>query len=86
MNSFNDGVGKVSFANTYDGIGRLQGTTATSIWNDSQHPTSLFSAASQAAYSPAGALQQWSLGASLSLARTYDAKSRILTETVTGQH
>ena len=81
-----DGLGQVSWTSSYDGAGRLStvnGTAAPGIPN----PAQLFA---NPAYNPAGQLTSWTVGAvnastpALTGTRTYDNRSRVTTEMVTG--
>lgn len=87
-----DGLGATMFTKSYDSSGRF--LNITSSWSDATHPATLFSvqetspignppAGCTTGYSPAGGLQNWTLGTSLSLVRCYDSRLRPWMEKVT---
>jgi YD repeat-containing protein len=76
---YTDGLDQMMLTQGFDAAGRLN--TVTSSWNnDTFHPPNLFSVQS---YNPAGGLQNWTMGNSLNLIRTYDNRLRVTSETVT---
>jgi YD repeat-containing protein len=74
--SFTDGLGKTTFGLAYDAAGRLGQLSST--WSDPPHPPLLLSVQS---YSPVG-IANWSLGNALSLAQTYDSRTRVFSLSV----
>jgi YD repeat-containing protein len=76
--SFTDGLGITTFGLVYDLAARLLSLTST--WNDPTHPPNLLSVQ---AYSPVG-IANWTLGNALSLAKTYDSRTRVSSLTVQG--
>jgi RHS repeat-associated protein len=85
LQQLNSGVPSQSFTWTYayQGANRLSSVTGT--WNDAQHPGPLFSAAT---YDPKGGLSAASIGTYSSapiftVARTYDNRARVVSETDT---
>ncbi len=86
--NWTDGLNQILFTLHYDTAGRLQ--TLTSSWSDVLHPSTLFSSQSGTAcgssvqgYNAAGALQNWTLGNNLNVARCYDSRLRVTSETAT---
>lgn len=86
--TWTDGLNQILFTQHYDTAGRLQ--TLTSSWSDALHPATLFSSQSGTAcgssvqgYNAAGALQNWTLGNNLGVARCYDSRLRVTSETAT---
>lgn len=83
----NDGIGQASWFQQYDTAGRLTGVSANTVWPTTFYPSQLFSAQS---YSPAGGLQNWTMGVSgsgipaLTGVKQYDNRIRPTTEMVTG--
>lgn len=79
-------VNPVAFSYTFDAVGRL--STLSSSWIDSVyppilHPPALFTADPTSGYSPAGALQNYTLGNSVSVTNTYDNRLRTTSDTAT---
>ena len=75
----------LTFTNCYDGAGHLQ--SQNSNWSDATHPQALFTSTSNSSlppYAPFGGLQSATFGNGLGLARTYDSRLRITSETDTG--
>jgi YD repeat-containing protein len=84
------GVNTVSFANFFDGAGRL--SSVTSNWSDSTHPATLFAAQAlspqamqcqqptSSPYFPFGALANAVFGNGIALSRTYDKRLRVSCE------
>jgi YD repeat-containing protein len=70
--SYSSGYGGLSFANTYDAAGRLQGVT---------NPTLGHTLFSSPTYTPAGALKGVQLGSSITMFRTFDPRQRVTSET-----
>jgi YD repeat-containing protein len=62
----------ILLSQSFDNAGRL--ATVESSWNDSTHPTTLFSAQGYTAF---GALSNWQLGAHLEVTRNYDNRLRV---------
>jgi YD repeat-containing protein len=71
----------ITFALTYDADSRP--LAITSPWNDANHPAPLFTVNPSSGYSPADALQNFTLSNNLSVARTYDNRLRVTGETAT---
>jgi YD repeat-containing protein len=71
----------ITFAMTYDAASRP--LAITSPWNDANHPASLFTVNPSNGYSPADALQNFTLSNNLSVAKTYDNRLRVTGETAT---
>ncbi|MGD0904527.1 MAG: hypothetical protein ABR924_16435 [Terracidiphilus sp.] len=82
-NSNVPGVNTVGFSYTYDAGGQL--STLGSTWSDGLHPSPLFTATPTGGYSPAGALQNFTLGNSISVMKTYDNRLRATWENATQQ-
>jgi YD repeat-containing protein len=80
-NSNVPGANTIGFSYTYDAGGQL--STLGSTWSDGLHPSPLFTAAPTNGYSPAGALQNFTLGNSISVIKTYDNRLRTTWETAT---
>jgi YD repeat-containing protein len=77
------GANTIGFSYTYDAAGRL--STLGSTWSDGLHPSPLFTADPTSGYSPAGALQNLTLGNSISVIKTYDNRLRATGETAKQQ-
>jgi YD repeat-containing protein len=77
------GVSSISFTQLFDSVNRL--SSLTSSWNDSTHPPNLFNATSTIGYSPAGALQTYTTGNHISVAKSYDNQLRTTAETAAQQ-
>jgi YD repeat-containing protein len=82
-NSNVPGANTIGFSYTYDAGGQL--STLGSTWSNGLHPSPLFTAAPTNGYSPAGALQNFTLGNSISVIKTYDNRLRTTGETATQQ-
>jgi YD repeat-containing protein len=75
------GVSSIWFTQAFDGAGRP--SALTSSWNDAFHPPALFTPDPTAGYTPAGALQNFTLGNRISVINTYDNRLRSTGETAT---
>jgi YD repeat-containing protein len=73
------GVNSILFTQAFDGAGRP--SALTSSWNDAFHPPALFTPDPTAGYTPAGALQNFTLGNRISVINTYDNRLRITGQT-----
>jgi YD repeat-containing protein len=83
---YSNGIGTISISSAYNTANWLQTVTATTLWDDQQHPGTLFSPnPSLPQYSPAGLLTNALYGPSLSIQRTYDNRFRVTSEVDTGQ-
>jgi YD repeat-containing protein len=81
VNQYTNGIGSLTFSETYDAAGRLLGLTSS--LSDVLHPASLFSADPNSGYTAAGGLQTWVLGTNIDSVRTYDDRLRVTGETAT---
>jgi len=77
------GANTIGFSYTYDAAGRL--STLGSTWSDGLHPSPLFTADPTSGYTAAGALQNFTLGNSISVIKTYDNRLRATGETAKQQ-
>ncbi len=77
------GANTIGFSYTYDAAGRL--STLGSTWSDGLHPSPLFTADPTSGYTAAGALQNLTLGNSISVIKTYDNRLRATGETAKQQ-
>jgi YD repeat-containing protein len=71
-------IQSIALSNYYDSAGRLR--SVDSSLSDTSHPASLFSVGS---YTPAGAVQNMTLGTVINVTKSYDNRLRVTVETAT---
>jgi len=76
--SHTNGIHSIGVMNNYDAAGHLKGIESSFF--DAQHPASLFSVGS---YTPAGAIQNMTLGTQINVTKSYDNRLRITGESAT---
>jgi YD repeat-containing protein len=77
------GVNSIAFTPVFDANGRPSGLGSS--WNDSLHPSPLFTVDPATGYTPTNALQKFGLGNHILVQKTYDNRLRTTSEDATPQ-